>query len=158
MAKKDSSSSNKAKPAKEHWGEQPAEHDYPAAGAYLSLICPPAEVKRLVAALRSAPIEHGKAKDLLRASGLELLPPENAHVAVDLAKVARGVILSPVLLVRGNLGAGVKLTIADGYHRVCASYHLDENADIPFHLVDLAHSRNRPVTRSRSSRGPSTVQ
>jgi hypothetical protein len=28
------------------------------------------------------------------------------------------------------------MTIADGYHRVCASYHLDENADIPCHLVD----------------------
>jgi hypothetical protein len=160
MAKKSSGSSSKAKPkpAAEHWGEQPAEHDYPAASAYLSLLCPAAEVKRLVTALRSAPLEHGKAKDLLRASSLALLPPENAHVAADLDKVKRGTPLSPVLLVRGNLGSGVPLVIADGYHRVCASYHLDENADIPFHLVDLAHSRTRPVSRTRSSRGPSTGQ
>jgi hypothetical protein len=32
---------------------------------------------------------------------------------------------------------GVPLTIADGYHRVGASYHLDENADIPCQLADL---------------------
>jgi len=29
------------------------------------------------------------------------------------------------------------LTIADGYHRVCASHDLDEDADIPCHIVDL---------------------
>ena len=37
---------------------------------------------------------------------------------------------------RGDFRRGVPLTIADGYHRICASYHLDENADIPCHLVD----------------------
>ena len=31
----------------------------------------------------------------------------------------------------------VALTIADGYHRVCASYHLDENADIPCRMADM---------------------
>jgi len=36
-----------------------------------------------------------------------------------------------VLLVRGQ-----PLLVADGYHRVCASYHLDENADIPSRVVD----------------------
>jgi hypothetical protein len=41
-----------------------------------------------------------------------------------------------VLLVRGAFGSGVPLTVADGYHRICASYHLDENADIPCRLVD----------------------
>jgi hypothetical protein len=42
-----------------------------------------------------------------------------------------------VLLVRGRLGAGVPLTVADGYHRICASYHLDENAPIPCRIADL---------------------
>ena len=27
------------------------------------------------------------------------------------------------------------LQIADGYHRVCASYHTDENTDIPVKIV-----------------------
>ena len=43
-------------------------------------------------------------------------------MAKDLAKVAAGTKLSPVLLVRGS-----PLWVADGYHRVCASYHVDEN-------------------------------
>jgi hypothetical protein len=120
----------------ERWGEEPDEHDYPAAASYLSLICDPSEVRRLVTALKAAPIVHHQAKDLLRASGLALLPTDNFHVASDLAKVARGERLSPVLLMRGDFRRGVPLTIADGYHRVCASYHLDENADIPCHLVD----------------------
>jgi hypothetical protein len=159
MAKKTGNSSSKAKkpdPARaEHWSDHPAEHDYPAAEAYLSLICPPTQVKALVAALRRAPIERRKAKDLLRASRLELLPPDNTHVASDLAKVKAGTALSPVLLVRGDLPHDVALTIADGYHRVCASYHLDENADIPCHLVDL---RAPPAPRPRSSRSPMAVQ
>jgi hypothetical protein len=121
----------------EHWRDEPDDHDYPNATAYLSLIHPPAEVKRVVGALQKAPLERRKAKDLLRASGLDLLPTDNAHVAADLAKVKRGESLSPVLLVRGEIRRGVPLTIADGYHRVCASYHLDENADVPCHLADL---------------------
>jgi hypothetical protein len=28
------------------------------------------------------------------------------------------------------------LQIADGYHRVCASHHVDENTDIPVKIVD----------------------
>ena len=27
------------------------------------------------------------------------------------------------------------LTVADGYHRICASYHLDEDADIPCRIA-----------------------
>jgi hypothetical protein len=132
-----SPSGAKTQPVKaERWGEEPDEHDYPAAAAYLSLICDPSEVRRLVTALKAAPIVHHQAKDLLRSSGLALLPTDNFHVAADLAKIARGERLSPVLLMRGDFRRGVPLTIADGYHRVCASYHIDENADIPCHLVD----------------------
>jgi hypothetical protein len=142
-AKKSGSGSGKAQPAAktqsaatQRWGEEPDEHDYPAAASFLSLICEPTEVRRLVTALKAAPIVHYHAKDLLRSSGLALLPPDNFHVAADLAKIADGQPLSPVLLMRGDFRRGVPMTIADGYHRVCASYHVDENADIPCHLVD----------------------
>jgi hypothetical protein len=47
--------------------------------------------------------------------------------------------LSPVLLIRGNHAHGIALQIADGYHRVCASYHLDENTDIPCRITDHPH-------------------
>jgi hypothetical protein len=78
-----------------------------------------------------------KAKDLLRSSQLPALPPENLHVARDIGKVKAGKKLSPVLLVRGQLGSDLPLIVADGYHRICASYHLDENADIPCRIADL---------------------
>ena len=54
----------------------------------------------------------------------------------DLKRVAKGQLLSPVLLVRGRAGLGTALIVADGYHRICASYHLDEDADIHCRLVD----------------------
>lgn len=151
-AKKNGSGSGNALPrAIQRWGEEPDEHDYPAAASFLSLICEPTEVRRLVMALKAAPIVHYHAKDLLRASGLALLPPDNVHVASDLAKIADGRVLSPVLLMRGDFRRGVPLTIADGYHRVCASYHVGENADIPCHLVD--HKGPAPVPGFRLGSG-----
>jgi hypothetical protein len=30
--------------------------------------------------------------------------------------------------------------VADGYHRICASYYLDENTDIPCKIADLPSS------------------
>ncbi|MGH8994755.1 MAG: hypothetical protein ACRDYB_01730 [Acidimicrobiales bacterium] len=121
----------------EHWKEEPDEHDFPAASDYLSLVMAEPVVVAAVSALRSAPLIRRKAKDLLRASGLALLAPDNAHVADDLDKVRKGERLSPVLLIGGRAASGVALTVADGYHRICASYHIDENADIPCRLAEL---------------------
>jgi len=120
------------------WRHAPEEHDYPAALAFLQLIAEDDLADELVSRLRSADTTTWKAKDLLRASRLPLLPVDNKHVASDLAKIAHGEALSPVLLVRGDLRAGLALIIADGYHRVCASYHTDENTDIPCRLISLA--------------------
>jgi hypothetical protein len=117
------------------WKAEPDEHDYPAAAAYLSLLAGHDIVDGVVAALQSAPVTHQKAKDILRASGLPLLPQDNPHVVTDLSKIKRAEPLSPVLLVRGDLAAGHRAQIADGYHRVCASYYTDENTDIPCRIV-----------------------
>jgi hypothetical protein len=125
-----------------HWKTEPDDHDFPAALDYLTLVMGEAAATTLVAALRTAGTAHRKAKDLLRASGLPLLPTDNVHVAKDLKKVAHSELLSPVLLVRGQVAHGVPLTVADGYHRICASHHLDENADIPCRIVDLPALRD----------------
>ena len=122
----------------EHWKSEPDEHDFPAAADYLSLVLSEAEAAAATTALRGAPLVHRKAKDLLRASQLPLLPADNIHVKKDLAKVDKGILLSPVLLVRGSLDGGWPLQIADGYHRICASHELNEDADIPCRLVDRA--------------------
>jgi len=118
------------------WMSQPEDHDFDAAFQYLSLLAKP-EIARAVAdRLRTGDSATYKAKDLLRSSQLPLLDQDNVHVKKDLKKVAEGKQLSPVLLVRGRLGE-YPLTVADGYHRICASYHLDENTDIPCVMVDL---------------------
>ena len=119
------------------WKPDPEQHDFPAALSYLSLVATEAEAAALVEALRAAGTVRHKAKDLLRASALPLLATDNEHVRKDLEKVERGERLSPVLLVRGRLGEPRPLTVADGYHRICAAYHLDENADVPCRVVDL---------------------
>ena len=56
-----------------------------------------------------------------------ILDRHNSHVQHNLQKIHDGKKLSPILLVR----AGEKLLIADGYHRVCTIYGLDEDAEIP---------------------------
>jgi hypothetical protein len=119
------------------WFDEPEDQDYPAAAAYLSLLALPQDVELAVKALRKAPITTQKAKDILRASRLELLEESNAHVRSDLKKIHKGKKLSPILLVRGDLASGVALHVADGYHRVCASYHTDENTDIPVKIADF---------------------
>jgi hypothetical protein len=118
------------------WKDEPEEHDYPAAASYLSLIAGAGQVDELVGRLKGGVSAHYKAKDILRAAGLPLLAKDNAHVAADLKKVAEHGHLSPVLLVRGDINRGVPLHVADGYHRVCASYYVDENTDIPCRIVD----------------------
>jgi hypothetical protein len=42
-----------------------------------------------------------------------------------------------VLLVRGSLAGSAPLTVADGYHRICASYAVDEDELVPYRIVDL---------------------
>ncbi len=126
-----------AAPMRVKWKETPDNHDYPAAGSYLSLIATDDVVKDLVARLKKAPIVTHKAKDILRGARLELLPMDDAHVIVDLRKIVQGIELSPVLIVRGEILKGLPTQIADGYHRVCASYHLSENTDIPSRIIDL---------------------
>jgi len=117
------------------WLNEPEGHDYDAAATYLSMLAEKDAVDKTVAALKSAAPAFQEAKDILRAAGLALLPENNAHVRSDLAKISDGKKLSPILLVRGSAVGGYALQIADGYHRVCASYLTDENTDIPCRLV-----------------------
>jgi hypothetical protein len=86
--------------------------------------------------LKKAPIVMHPAKDILRSAQLELLPMNDSAVKRDIMKVAQGMKLSPVLLVRGDYTQDVPLVIADGYHRVCSSYHLSENEQIPCRIID----------------------
>ncbi len=117
------------------WLDDPEEHDYDAAADYLSMVAEPAVVAATVEALKKAKPLQRAAKDILREARLALLPENNQHVRNDLAKISDGKRLSPILLVRGQYDRDVPMQIADGYHRVCASYLTDENTPIPCRLV-----------------------
>ena len=119
------------------WKNDPDTHDYPAAESYLSLLAKADDVGAIVSALKGAPVATQKAKDILRAARLPLLPKDDVHVASDLDKIKQGQPLSPILLLRGQFRNGVDLQIADGYHRVCASYYTSANTDIPCRIADL---------------------
>ena len=115
---------------KTYWLPEPEKHDFPAAQDYLELLFPPPKAKMLTAGLRKATTIQKKAKDILRASSLPLLPQENRHVKENLKKVLKGLKLSPILMVSGQ-----PLIIADGYHRLCAIYYLSEDLMIPCRLI-----------------------
>ena len=115
------------------WLDHVEEHDYPAAESYLRLIYDDKTVKGIVKRLRKAEIVQFKAKDIFRASTLSLLGVSNSHVEKDSKKIANGLALSPLLLVREPyLG---KVIIADGYHRMCAVYLVNEDALIHCKIV-----------------------
>jgi hypothetical protein len=117
--------------ASEHWRDEPDKQDFPAAESFLSLLVGPKEAAKLAKALdKKRQLKRYAAKDILRAAGLVLLPKEDSEVSADLEKVKQGEKLSPVLLVHGT-----PLWIADGYHRICASYHLDEKEEVPCRTV-----------------------
>ena len=113
------------------WLADPEEHDFPAAFDYLTLLYAEDVASAIVDRLKKAETIRKKAKDLLRASGLSLLPETNIHVRENVMKVKRGKKLSPVLLVRDG-----KLVIADGYHKVCAIYYLSEDLEVPCRITD----------------------
>lgn len=111
--------------------DDPEEHDYLAAVDYLDLLYSHAIATKKASLLKKAPTVIKKAKDIFRASGLPLLPKDNVHVQKNLEKFKKEKKLSPLLLVRGN----EKLIIADGYHRMCASYYLTEDLEVRCRLV-----------------------
>ncbi len=117
------------------WKTTPDAEDYVGARKYLMLICSEAESNKLVVKFRKAKTITRAAKDLLRASGLPLLTPDDPHVGEDLKRIQKAKPLSPVLLIRGNMLRGVPLVVADGYHRICAVCHYDENAAISCRLI-----------------------
>ena len=115
------------------WCAEPEDHNFPAAESYLSLIYDMATVAKIIGSLRKESVTKFKAKDIFRASQLSLLGVSNSHVEKDRKKISNGKELSPILLVRDKEKG--KLIIADGYHRLCAIYSLDEDAMIHCKIV-----------------------
>ena len=119
------------------WADTSSRHDYPAAAAYSSLLAPATVVEPVVRLLAHATTVDHDAKDILRAARLPLPAVDESEVKRDITKIRKGRRLAPVLLVRGDLSAGRSLQIADGYHRVCASYHTTDDMKVACHIIEL---------------------
>jgi hypothetical protein len=115
------------------WLTKPEDNDYQASLTYLSLIFDNKSAKKLVKALRKASMTLFNARDIFRSSGLSILGISNLHVERNTEKLQSGIRLPPVLLVRDDRQR--RLIIADGYHRLCSVYLIDEDADIPCKIV-----------------------
>ena len=120
---------------KVRWLEEPNDGNYPAAKSYLDLIIDPNTVDLIVDRLKNEKIQHFKAKDIFRASRLSLLGISNSHVKKNIKKISEGIKMSPILLVRNTRDNSV--IIADGYHRMCATYTYSEDEDIPCKITNI---------------------
>ncbi len=120
------------------WSEKEEDADFEAAFQYLSLLCTDRKAHALVKGLRSAKLLEHAAKDLLRAAALPLLPRDDPHVDADLKRIQKAKPLTPVLVVRGDMANGHPLTVADGYHRICAVVYFDESAPVRCRVADIA--------------------
>jgi hypothetical protein len=113
------------------WKKDVVTHDFDAAEAFLSIRLNPEKAKSLVKRLKQASLTERRANDILRASRLQPLPLNDPGVLRDLAKLAAGEELSPVLVVSLDDGA----EIADGYHRVSLAYALDPFGVVPLRIA-----------------------
>ena len=118
------------------WSEEQEDADFDAAFKYLSLLCSDRKAHALVKSLRGSKLLEHAAKDLLRAAELPLLPRDDPHVDEDLKRIQKAKPLAAVLLVRGDMANGLPLTVADGYHRICAVVYFDESAPVRCRIAD----------------------
>jgi len=118
---------------KPKWHKNVEQDDFEAAESYLALIYSAKQSARFVAKLRRARPARFKAKDIFRASQLSKLGVSNLRVVRDRKKIKAGTPLSPILLMRDERNG--KVVVADGYHRLCAVYEVNEDAWIPCRII-----------------------
>lgn len=132
------------------WLPDVEEHDCPAAESYHSLTSSGRRVTKIVSELRAARLVLFKAKDTFRASRLSVLGVGNSHVEKDRKKIRNGQGVSPLLLVRDRRNG--KAVIANGYHRLCALYEINEDA-VVLCQDRLASVCTRPQSKTRIAAG-----
>ncbi len=118
------------------WLPEVKESNYIDAESYLNLIYFPDQVLEIISNLRKSNIVLFKAKDVLRASRLQLLTNNNYHVKLEMEDITQEIPLSPLLLVKDKDLKG-KLIIADGYHRLCSIYNFNEDFSIHCKIIGV---------------------
>jgi hypothetical protein len=114
------------------WADAPSSDDLADAAHFLSLLG--AEITG-----DAGQIVYYPAKDLLRVAGVDTpLPRDNAGVRKYLERYRKGTPVYPCLIVPGAVYPRTPLIIAEGFHRVCAAYHLEEATPVATSRIWLA--------------------
>jgi hypothetical protein len=120
-----------AKRIKIAWSSQPEKKDYPAAERYLCLLLEPEEGAALAAKLRKAPVTWQVARDILRAAAISTIGISDSDE--ERGKILAGEAVSPLLLVRHKETG--RVIVADGFHRLCTVFKIDQRAMVPCKIV-----------------------
>lgn len=112
------------------WLEEPEDSNYLAAYSYVELLVDIDVAEQVVRLLKAAEVVTKRARDVLRASMLPLVPADDELVAYCIAQIESGREVSPLLLARGD-----DLIVADGYYTLCAVRHLDPDAEVRCKLI-----------------------
>jgi disulfide oxidoreductase YuzD len=115
------------------WLSDVEEQDYPAAESYLTILYSQDKVTKMMVKFRASAVVKFKTVDIFRACQLPLKSASNSQVKEEIRKISKGERLSPILLLRDEMHG--KVVIADGYHRMCAVYEVDEEAVIPCKII-----------------------
>jgi hypothetical protein len=107
---------------------KPVAKDWPSAEAYLNLIFPADVVAALMAKLKTAKTTQIRANDILRAAKVPPITEKDPGVQKAIGDIKDEAVLSPVLLIQGDLFRGIHLIIADGMHRCSAAFLRDPDA------------------------------
>jgi len=109
------------------WRGRPQNKDYDAAQTYLSLLMSAKDAAAAARQLRKAPIVHYVARDVIRAAGVS--PLGIGDTEEERQKILSGEKIAPLLLMRAPRTD--RVVVADGFHRLCTVYRLDEQASVP---------------------------
>lgn len=119
------------KPVK--WIKRPRKKDYPSAEAYLTLTLGQGRARRLIKRLRAAKLRKLPARDILRASRTPMSEVRAFDWVRQNKDIKKGRPFAPLLLVCDTRSG--KLIVADGFHRLCAAFAQNQNANVRFKLA-----------------------
>ena len=121
------------KPVEVKWLDKLVDKDYLSAETFLQLLYEPKKAHKWAVALKNAKMAKFAAKDVLRASATPISEVQAFDWVKQHQAIAEGKKLAPILFVRQDNGG--HLIIADGFHRLCAVFHKDQEALVPCKIV-----------------------
>lgn len=113
------------------WADEPDGKHYTAAYDWLSLLWDSERAEQAIERLRNVPVIELPAANVCQTAGFDPLPLHDPGVLRELRRACTGRPRGPLLCVHTSSG----VVIADGHHRLSASYGLDPFASVRLKLA-----------------------